>query len=66
MAWTAGLCLADNLAKAEPKRLRYTLLHTAARIVHSARTVIVRFPSTWPWGEQLLEAFERLRTLPSG
>jgi Transposase DDE domain group 1 len=66
MAWTAQLCLDGDLAKAEPKRLRYTLLHAAARVVHSARTIIVRFPATWPWGDQLLEAFERLRALPSG
>ncbi|MGO9457423.1 MAG: IS1380 family transposase [Acidimicrobiales bacterium] len=66
MAWTAQLCLEGDLAKAEPKRLRYTLLHAAARVVHSARTIIVRFPATWPWGDDLLEAFERLRALPSG
>ena len=29
LAWMKGLCLEGALAKAEPKRLRYTLLHTA-------------------------------------
>jgi Transposase DDE domain group 1 len=66
LAWTATLCLEADLAVAEPKRLRYTLLHTAARIVRGARTVTVRFPRTWPWAKALVTAFTRLRALPTG
>ena len=42
LAWMKGLCLEGALAKAEPKRLRYTLLHTAGIIVRSARRSTVR------------------------
>ena len=34
LVWTQHLCLAGDLAKAEPKRLRYCLLHTAGIIAH--------------------------------
>jgi Transposase DDE domain group 1 len=33
LAWLRLLCLTGDLAKAEPKTLRYRLLHTAARII---------------------------------
>ena len=32
IVWTQALCLSGELAKAEPKRLRYRLLHVAARL----------------------------------
>ena len=35
LSWMRGLCLHGALASAEPKRLRYTLLHTAGVIVRS-------------------------------
>ena len=41
LAWMKGLCLEGALAKAEPKRLRYTLLHTAGLLVRSARRTTV-------------------------
>jgi hypothetical protein len=66
VAWMANLCLDGDLAIAEPKRLRYALLHTAARVVRSARTLTVRFPRTWPWTDALVSAFRRLRTVPTG
>ena len=40
---TPGL---PTLAKAEPKTLRYRLLHTAARIVRSQRKRRIRIPET--------------------
>ena len=66
MAWMKSLCLEGDLAKAEPKRLRYTLLHTAARVVKGARSVTVRIQEHWPWADALVTAFDQLRTLPSG
>ena len=66
MAWMAILCLDGDLAKAEPKRLRYTLLHSAARIVRGARTITVRFPRNWPWVDALVLAFAQLRALSTG
>jgi len=60
LAWTKGLCLQGELAHAEPKRLRYTLLHTAGVIVRSARRTTVRIAEGWPWADDLVAAFGRL------
>ena len=49
---------------AEPKTLRYRLLHVAARIVRHARRVILRLQATWPWAADLARAFTRLHALP--
>ena len=62
--WTQALLLDGDLAVAEPKTLRYRLLHTAGRIVHHARRVILQRQRSWPWATQLARAFARLRTLP--
>jgi hypothetical protein len=60
LAWAKGLCLDGELAQAEPKRLRYCLLHTAGVIVHSARRTTLRIAEGWPWAEELVAAFGRL------
>jgi hypothetical protein len=62
--WTQALCLDGELAKSEPKRLRYQLLHTAARLAFSARRAKLHLPAAWPWTEALKAAFEKLKTLP--
>jgi hypothetical protein len=62
--WTQALLLDGALAVAEPKALRYRLLHVAARIVRHARRTILRLQATWPWAAQLARAFARLRALP--
>ena len=36
-AWTQGLCLTGAMAKAEPKKLRWALWHTAGKITTSGR-----------------------------
>ncbi|MDI3313933.1 MAG: IS1380 family transposase [Mycobacterium sp.] len=60
LAWTKTLCLDGALASAEPKRLRYTLLHTAGVLVRSARRTTLRLGANWPWAIDLLTAFTRL------
>jgi hypothetical protein len=62
--WTQALLLDGDLAVAEPKTLRYRLLHVAARIVRHARQVILRLQRSWPWATALARAFARLRALP--
>jgi hypothetical protein len=62
--WTQALLLAGPLAHAEPKMLRYRLLHVAARIVRHARRIILRLQGSWPWAAELAGAFARLRALP--
>jgi hypothetical protein len=60
LAWLKTLCLQGELASAAPKRLRYTLLHTAAVLVRSARRTTLRLAAGWPWATDLLTAFARL------
>jgi hypothetical protein len=64
LTWTQMLCCDGELAAAEPKRLRYRLLHVAARITHGARRTRLRLAAGWPWAPQLARAFARLATLP--
>ena len=65
IAWTQRLLLTGELATAEPKRLRYRLLHVAARLAFHARTATLRLPISWPWADQLAAAFKRLAELPA-
>jgi hypothetical protein len=46
LCWLRLLCLDGLLAKAEPKTLRYRLLHTAARIIRGQRKRKIRIPAT--------------------
>jgi hypothetical protein len=62
--WAQALLLDGELATAEPKTLRYRLLHVAARVVRHARRVVLRLQRSWPWAVQLARAFTRLRALP--
>ncbi len=64
IAWTQTLLLDGNLAKAEPKKLRYRLLHVAARITRTARTTRLAIAEHWPWTDALVTAFRRLAALP--
>ncbi|HEX6970083.1 MAG TPA: IS1380 family transposase [Micromonosporaceae bacterium] len=64
IAWTQHLTLDGELAKAEPKKLRYRLLHVAARITRSARQTRVRLAERWHWAPHLVTAFTRLAALP--
>lgn len=59
LAWLKGLCLHGALALAEPKRLRYTLLHAAGILIRSARTTTLRIAAGWPWADHLVTAFAR-------
>ncbi len=63
ITWTQRLLLTGELAKAEPKRLRYRLLHVAARLAFHARTATLRLQRSWPWAGELAAAFARLKAL---
>jgi Transposase DDE domain group 1 len=65
IVWTQALLLDGELAKAEPKRLRYRLLHVAARLAFHGRRAKLRLQHDWPWVEELLAAFQKLKTLPA-
>lgn len=64
LAWTRVLLLDGELATAEPKKLRYRLLHVAARISRGGRRLRLRISMTWPWRHELAAAFRRLAALP--
>jgi hypothetical protein len=57
LRWFALLCLTPAHATAEPKTLRYRLLHTAARIARGQRKRKIKIPQTWPWAHDLATAF---------
>lgn len=65
IAWTQRLLLTGDLAAAEPKRLRYRLLHVAGRLAFHARTATLRLQACWPWAAELAAAFGKLKALPT-
>jgi hypothetical protein len=58
--WFQLLCLTGPLARALPKRLRWTLWHTPARIISTARRDIVRILDGWPATGDILAAYQRI------
>ncbi|MCA1682152.1 MAG: IS1380 family transposase [Actinobacteria bacterium] len=63
LAWLRLLALTGDLAKAEPKTLRYRLLHTSGRIVRGQRRRRLRIPEAWPWAHDLCQAFTAILAL---
>ena len=63
LVWCQQLLLDGDLAVAEPRTLRYRLLHIAGRLVHRARQVWLRLPDQWPWTSDLLTAYDRLAAI---
>ena len=65
LIWTQRLLLTGELARCEPKRLRYRLLHVAARLAFHARKATLRIHAAWPWAQALTDAFTHARALPA-
>jgi hypothetical protein len=63
LAWSRLLLFDGDMAQAEPKRLRYCLFHTAGHLVTTGRRTICRLSATWPWTDDLVTAFTRVRTI---
>ena len=63
LAWSRHLIFDNELATAEPKRLRYCLFHTAGHLVTTGRQRFCRLSSDWPWTSALVDAFDRLATI---
>ena len=61
--WFQQLCCVGTLATAEPKRLRWTLWHTPARIVRRAGRDIIRIIDAWPTASDLLDAHHRITAI---
>ena len=49
LAWLKLLALDGDLA--EPKTLRYRVLHAAGRLVRGGRKRRLKIQATWPWAE---------------
>lgn len=64
LAWTQALGLDGDLARAEPKRLRYALFHTAGVLVRSGRRTQLRLSGDWAFTDQLVAAFDRINNIP--
>jgi hypothetical protein len=63
LAWLKLLALDGDLARAEPKTLRYRLLHAAVRLVRGGRRRL-RIQATWRWAEAITTAWQRIDALP--
>jgi hypothetical protein len=63
IVWTQALALTGELAKAEPKRLRYRLFHVAGRLAFHGHQAKLHLQDTWPWAAELVAAFKKLKTL---
>ncbi len=65
LAFFAALALDGDLAVAEPKTIRYRLLHVAGRVTRTGRRLRLHIDRAWPWAADLVRAFQRLRCLPT-
>ena len=63
LAWTRMICLDGELARAEPKKLRYCLLHAAGIIARTGRRTRLRIAENWPWVTDLVHAFHRVELI---
>jgi len=76
-AWLALAVLAHNIARwtlraaggrwaeATSETLRRKLVATPARLVHTARTIKLRFPRNWPWRDAYDAALTTIRAIPA-
>jgi hypothetical protein len=64
LAWLRHLALDGDLVKAEPKTLRYRILHAAARLVRSGRRRRLKISAAWPWATAIQTAWDRITALP--
>jgi hypothetical protein len=63
LAWLRLLALDGTLAKAEPKTLRYRILHAAARLTRGGRQRRLHIQASWPWAADITTAWERVSAL---
>ena len=64
LAWLKLLALDGPLARAEPKTLRYRLLHAAAKLTRGGRQRRLNIAATWPWAADIITAWDRISALP--
>jgi hypothetical protein len=64
LSWLRLIALDGDLARAEPKTLRYRILHTAGKLVRGGRQRRLKIPATWPWANAIATAWTRITALP--
>ena len=64
LSWLRLLALDGDLARAEPKTLRYRVLHAAGKLVRGGRRRRLKIPATWPWADAIATAWARITALP--
>jgi hypothetical protein len=64
LSWLRLLALDGDLARAEPKTLRYRVLHAAARLVRGGRRRCLKIAATWPWADAIITAWQRIQAIP--
>ena len=64
LSWLRLLALDGDLARAEPKTLRYRVLHAAGKLVRGGRRKRLKIPATWPWADAIATAWARVTALP--
>jgi len=64
LAWLKLIALDGDLARAEPRTLRYRILHAAARLTRTARRRQLKIAAAWPWADAIATAWTRVTTLP--
>jgi len=64
-AWLRLIALDGDLAAAEPKMLRFKMLHVPARLSRGGRRRRLQLPRHWPWADQVLAAFNRIMIIPA-
>jgi hypothetical protein len=64
LSWLKLLALDGDLARAEPKTLRYRILHAAARLVRGGRCRTLKIAATWPWTQEITTAWQRIQAIP--
>ena len=45
-------------------KLRYRVLHTAARLVRGGRRRYLKIQATWPWADAITAAWQRIDAIP--
>jgi hypothetical protein len=63
LAWLRLIALDGELARAEPKMLRFRIFSAPARHVLHARQRVLKIPPGWTWAEDLTHAWTRIHAL---
>jgi len=64
LSWLRLIALDGDLARAEPKTLRYRVLNAAGKLVRGGRRRRLKISRTWPWADAIATAWARISALP--